>query len=129
MFPRRKLKKEKGKVKTMQITVREFKDIVLITITERIDGSTAPEVERVLESLQHRGKYKLVVDMSQLAYISSAGYRVLLSAQRNSKRYDRGEVILAGAPEQIRQALDISGFTDYFKMYNEISAVPDLEGQ
>lgn len=113
----------------MQIVVREFKDVVLITITERIDGSTAPEVENVLESLQHRGRYKLVVDMSQLGYISSAGYRVLLSAQRKAKRYDRGEVILAGVPEQIRQSLDISGFTDYFTIYKEISAVPELENQ
>jgi anti-anti-sigma factor len=113
----------------MQIIIREFEQVVLITITERIDGSTAPEVERVLESLQYRGRYKLVVDMSQLGYISSAGYRVLLSAQRNSKRYDNGEVILAGVPEQIRQALDISGFTDYFKIYKEISAVPELEDQ
>jgi anti-sigma B factor antagonist len=112
----------------MQITVREFNHIVLISITERIDGSTAREVETVLESLQHRGKYKLVVDMSQLDYISSAGYRVLLSAQRNSKRDDRGEVILAAVPDQIRQSLEISGFTDYFKIYNEISAVPELEG-
>ena len=113
----------------MPIVVREFKDVVLITITERIDGSTAPEVENVLESLQRRGSYKLVIDMSQLGYISSAGYRVLPSAQRNSKRFDRGELILAGVPEQILQALDISGFTDYFKIYKEISAVPELEGQ
>jgi anti-anti-sigma factor len=113
----------------MQIVVREYKDAVLITITERIDGSTAPEVEKVIESLQYRGRYKLVVDMSELAYISSAGYRVLLSAQRNSKRFDRGEVILAGVPEQIRQSLDVSGFTDYFKIYKEISAVPELESQ
>ncbi len=113
----------------MQIVVREYRDAVLITITDRIDGSTAPEVEKVIESLQYRGRYKLVVDMSELAYISSAGYRVLLSAQRNSKRFDRGEVILAGVPEQIRQSLDISGFTDYFKIYKEISAVPELESQ
>ena len=113
----------------MRITVREFRDVVLITITERIDGSTAREVEQVLESIQHRGQHKLVIDMSQLEYISSAGYRVLLSAQRNFKRHDRGEVILAGVPESIRQALDISGFTDYFTIYNDISAVPELEGQ
>ena len=119
---------EKMEIATMQITVREIKDVVLITITERIDGSTAPEVENVLESLQRRGRYKLVIDMSQLGYISSAGYRVLLAAQRNSRRYD-GEVILAGVPEQILQALDISGFTDYFRIYKEISTVPELEGQ
>ena len=111
----------------MQITVREFNEVVLITITERIDGSTAPEVEQILESIQYRGRYKLVIDMSQLVYISSAGYRVLLSAQRNSMRHGQGEVILAGVPEQIRQALDISGFTDYFKIYNDLSAVPELE--
>jgi len=113
----------------MQITVREFKNAALITITERIDGSTAPEVEQVFESIQHRGQHKLVIDMSLLEYISSAGYRVLLSAQRNSMRYGRGEVILAGVPAQILQALDISGFTDYFKIYTDISTVPELQGE
>ena len=113
----------------MEITVREFKHVVLITITERLDGSTAPEVEHVIESLQYQGRYKLVIDISRLEYISSAGYRVLLSAQRNSMRHERGEVILVGVPASIRQTLDISGFTDYFKIYNEISAVPELESQ
>ena len=113
----------------MQITVKEYKDAVLIAITERIDGSTAPEVEQVLESLQGRGRYKFVIDMSQLEYISSAGYRVLLSAQRNSMRFNRGEVILAGVPAQIHQSLDISGFTDYFKMYKDLSTVPELVDQ
>jgi anti-sigma B factor antagonist len=112
----------------MEITVREFKHAVLITITERLDGSTAPEVEHIIGSLRDQGRYKLVIDISRLEYISSAGYRVLLSAQRNSKRHDRGEVILVGVPEPIRQTLDISGFTDYFKIYKEISAVPELEG-
>ena len=113
----------------MEITVQEFKHVVLIKITERIDSSTAPEVEQVLESLRYRGRHKLVIDLSQLEYISSAGYRVLLSAQRNSKRHGQGEVILAGLPEQIRQSLDISGFTDYFKIYKDLSVVPELEGQ
>jgi len=109
----------------MEITVRELKHVVVIKITERIDSSTAPEVEQILQSLQYQGKYKLVIDISELEYISSAGYRVLLSAQRNSMRHDRGEVVLVGVPEPIRQALDISGFTDYFKIYKDISAVPE----
>ena len=113
----------------MEITIQEFKHVVLIKITDRIDSSTAPEVEQVIESLRYRGRYKLVIDISQLEYISSAGYRVLLSAQRNSKRHGQGEVMLAGVPEQIRQSLDISGFTDYFKIYKDLSAVPELEGQ
>jgi len=112
----------------MEIIVREIKHAVLITITERLDGSTSPEVEHVIASLQNQGRYKLVIDVSRVDYISSAGYRVLLSAQRNSKRHEHGEVILVGVPESIRQTLDISGFTDYFKIYNELSAVPDLEG-
>ena len=113
----------------MEITVQEFKHVVLIKITERIDSSTAPEVEQVIESLRYRGRYKLVIDISQLEYISSAGYRVLLLAQRNSMRHGQGEVMLAGVPEQIRQSLDISGFTDYFKIYKDLSVVPELEGQ
>jgi anti-anti-sigma regulatory factor len=60
--------------------------------------------------------------MSPLEYISSAGFRALGAAQRNSKRHPPGEVVLTQVPDLILEALEIVGFTDYFKILDPLSA-------
>ena len=103
----------------MEITTQEFKHCDLITIKGRIDSATAPQMAQALESANESGKYKLVVDMSALEYMSSAGFRALLAAQRNSKKYNRGEVVLVNVPARIREALDLAGFTELFKTFDD----------
>jgi len=43
----------------------------------------------------------------------------LLAAQRNSRRYNRGEVVLSSVPERIREALELAGFTELFKTFDD----------
>lgn len=103
----------------MEITVQEFKHCDMITIKGRIDSATAPQLAQALEAANNNGKYKLVVNMNDLEYMSSAGFRALLAAQRNSKRYNRGEVVLAAVPDRIREALELAGFTELFKTFDD----------
>lgn len=103
----------------MDITVQEFKHCDMITVKGRVDSATAPQLAQALETASDGGKYKIVVNMSELEYMSSAGFRALLSAQRNSKRYNRGEVVLASVPERIREALELAGFTELFKTFDD----------
>jgi anti-sigma B factor antagonist len=56
--------------------------------------------------------------MSELEYMSSAGFRALLAAQRNCKRYNRGELVLASVPARIHEALELAGFTELFKIFD-----------
>ena len=103
----------------MEITVQEFKHCDMLTIKGRIDSATAPQLAQALEAANNNGKYKLVVNMNDLEYMSSAGFRALLAAQRNSKRYNRGEVVLAAVPDRIREALELAGFTELFKTFDD----------
>ena len=103
----------------MEITVKEFKHCDMITVSGRVDSSTAPQLAQALEAANDGGKYKLVVNMAGLEYMSSAGFRALLAAQRNSKRYNRGEVVLAQVPDRIREALELAGFTELFKTFDD----------
>ena len=89
----------------MDITVQEFKHCDMITVKGRVDSSTAPQLTQALESANDGGKYKLVINMNDLEYMSSAGFRALLAAQRNCKRYNRGEVVLARVPDRIRNPM------------------------
>ena len=103
----------------MELTTQEFKHCDLITIKGRVDSATAPQLAQALETANESGKYKLVVDMAGLEYMSSAGFRALLAAQRNSKKYNRGEVVLVNVPGRIREALELAGFTELFKTFDD----------
>ncbi len=103
----------------MEITTKEFKHCHLISLSGRVDSATAPQFTQVMDSLIDKGVYKFVIDMSGLEYMSSAGFRALLAAQRSCKRYNRGEIILASVPTRIQEALDLAGFTELFKSYPE----------
>ncbi len=103
----------------MEINSKEFKHCSLVTVNGRVDSATAPQFSQVLNKQIDKGVYKFVIDMSGLEYMSSAGFRALLAAQRSCKRYNRGEVILAAVPSRIHEALELAGFTELFKTYPE----------
>ncbi len=103
----------------MEITNQEFKHCDLLNVKGRVDSATAPEFSKALEKITEDGKYKIVIDMGELEYMSSAGFRALLAAQRNCKRYNRGEVVLVKVPERIREALELAGFTELFKTFDD----------
>lgn len=106
----------------MQTEIKEFKHCTVIEIVGRVDSSTSPQLTQTLEKVTDDGNFKLVLDMSGLEYMSSAGFRALLATQRNCKRYNRGEVVLASVPERIREALELAGFTELFKTYEDALA-------
>ena len=110
----------------MEITTKEFQHVELITIKGRMDSVEALRLAQALESAYHRGRYRIVVDMSQLEYMSSAGFRALGDAQRNSKRHPHGEVILAQVSVRIYEALDLVGFTESFRLFDDVTSALDF---
>jgi anti-sigma B factor antagonist len=106
----------------MEITSQEINHVELITVKGRVDSVEAARLAKALESASRRGKHKIVVDMREVEYMSSAGFRALGDAQRNSRRHQRGEVVLAQVPDTIREALEIVGFTEYFHIEDSVPA-------
>jgi len=105
----------------MEVTTQEFKHCDLISVKGRVDSATAPEFSKELEKATNTGRYKIALDMHELEYMSSAGFRALLAAQRNCKRYNRGEVVLVRVPDRIREALELAGFTELFKTFDDVT--------
>ena len=104
----------------MEITTREFKHSYLVNIVGRLDSSNAPQLNEKLNEIMESGKYKIVLDLSGLEFISSAGLRVIVNTQKTCKRYNRGEVVLASVPSNIYASLDLVGFTALFKIYDDV---------
>ncbi len=111
----------------MEITSNQFKYCDLVKVAGRIDSSTAPQLGEVLSAVTDSGRFKIVLDMSKLNFISSAGLRVLINAQKTCKRYNRGEVILSEVPANIKAALELAGFTALFKIVDDtLTAVGNI---
>ena len=80
-----------------------------ITLEGRLDTTTAPELESELKTALD-GITELVFEIKDLAYISSAGLRVLLSAQKVMNK--QGSMVIRGASEEVMEIFDVTGFVD-----------------
>ncbi|MFC2064241.1 STAS domain-containing protein [Chloroflexota bacterium] len=105
--------------KEIEITTQQFKRCDLVSISGRIDSYTAPKLEEAIEEINDAGRYKIVLDLSGLEFMSSAGFRTMLLGQRNCKRYNRGEIVLASLPKRTKEALDLTGFLPLFKVFDD----------
>lgn len=106
----------------MEISVKQYKHCDLLSVQGKVDSYTAPDLTKAIESLNDNGQFKIVLDLSELEYMSSAGFRALLIGQRNCKRYNRGEIVLASVPKKICDALELTGFTPLFRMFEDVTA-------
>ncbi|HEY3313397.1 MAG TPA: STAS domain-containing protein [Anaerolineales bacterium] len=106
----------------MEVTSKQFKHCDLVGVKGRVDSSTSPKLGDALEAIAAEGRYKIVLDMASLEYMSSAGFRVLIAAQRNCRRYNRGEVVLANVPANIHSALELAGFTSLFRVFPDVTS-------
>jgi len=103
----------------MEINTQRFKHCALINVKGRVDSYTASKLSDEMEALNKDGCYKIVLDLSGLEFMSSAGLRALLIGQKTAKRYNRGEIVLAAVPKRIYEAIELAGFVPLFKFFNE----------
>ena len=80
-----------------------------IALQGRLDTATAPELEEVLKS-SLEGVTELVIDLEELEYISSAGLRVLLAAQKAMNK--QGAMKVQNVNETVNEIFEVTGFTD-----------------
>ena len=80
-----------------------------ISLEGRLDTGSAPQLEGVLKE-KLRGVTALEMDFAQLAYISSAGLRVLLSAMKLMKK--QGSMVVRNVNETVMEVFEITGFAD-----------------
>ena len=94
----------------MTINVERDFELVTLEITGRLDTTTAPKLETVINALSEDTK-ELVFDMAELEYISSAGIRVLLGAYRKFGSND-GIMRIEGANDMVLEVFEMTGLTE-----------------
>lgn len=83
---------------------------MIIKVSGRVDTTTAPELEKAIKSSLD-GTQELILDFENLDYISSAGLRVVLSAQK-SMNAQNGKMKVTNVNEIVSEVFDITGFAE-----------------
>lgn len=109
----------------MEIQSSEFKRCNVIKTSGRIDGSNAQELAQALKALTSKGKTNIVFDMSDVTFVASAGWWVLIDTQKTCK--PTGELVLVKIDQGIKDSLNLVGMGSYFRTYEDVtSAVGDF---
>jgi anti-sigma B factor antagonist len=107
----------------MEIQTQELKRVTLFVINGRIDSTNATELGDALNTAIDAGRTQIVVDLSNVEYMSSAGLRELVTALKKVKK-GTGDLRLASPSERVQDVLDLAGLDTIFEIYdNQVEAV------
>ena len=97
----------------LKMTKNAVDDVLTIALEGRLDTNTAPDLEKELKE-STEGINELILDLEKLEYISSAGLRVLLAAQKTMAK--KGGMKLIHVNDLIMEILDVTGFVDILEI-------------
>ncbi len=102
----------------MEIEISNEQEITIITLSGELQRQTAPGIrEKIIPLIAP--DCKILLDMSDVSYMSSAGLRLLLLFYRQIED-QHGHVVLTGLQEMVQDTMSITGFLEFFTAYNTI---------
>ncbi|MGB2895831.1 MAG: STAS domain-containing protein [Anaerolineales bacterium] len=100
----------------MEITVKGYKRVAVVTVAGRVDSVTYSEFESVLQAELEQGRVNVALDLSGVEFISSAGLRVLVNARKTVKNAG-GKIVIAQPSQQVSETLEIAGLEVLFEQF------------
>jgi anti-sigma B factor antagonist len=103
----------------METSVEQRGNVSTVHIVGRVDGFTADTLQQVFSAEVAGGHRELVADFREVDYTSSAGLRVLLGTVKEA-RSRGGDLRLAGPRPEVRNVLELSGFTGILRVFDTV---------
>jgi anti-sigma B factor antagonist len=100
----------------MEIHVNEHTSATVVAISGSLDALTSADFSSFMSGQIERGQSQLIVDLSQVDYMSSAGLRAILAVLKEA-RQQGGDLRLAVAQPGVEKILKLSGFMSILKFY------------
>jgi anti-anti-sigma factor len=108
----------------VKISTKQYKRVDLVEVHGRIDSSTAPQLDQTLQKIIDDGRYRIVVDLAETDFMSSAGLRAMISALKQVRRFNRGDLRISSMPGKVKKAFELAGLMELFKEFdNSVDAV------
>lgn len=107
----------------MEINASEMKRVQLFEVIGRVDSSNATELGSAMDRVVDDGRNNLVLDLSGVEYMSSAGLREMVRVLKRVKR-GGGDLRIANPSDRVKEVLELAGLDTIFEIYpTQVEAV------
>lgn len=103
----------------MNISERDHNGITIFTLEGRVDSEGAVDLDLALQAATAEDKYKLILEMSQVRYINSAGLRTLADILTQTQRQN-GDLKLVNLNPKVQRVFQIIGFDKFFHIFSSV---------
>lgn len=103
----------------MEIERKEENGVSILSIAGRMDAYTTPQAEQAVQEILADGNTRLLMDLSALDYLSSAGLRVILGAVKQLKQ-SGGNLVVCGMNPFVKEIFDVSGFSSIIPIVDTV---------
>lgn len=108
----------------MELAHRRMNRVDVLTISGRMQAPEAAKLQEKISQLFAEGRFRILLDLANLEYISSPGLRVLIEARKRAREwklsdFDRGDVRIVHLPSRIKEVFDLTGFTALFQIFED----------
>lgn len=103
----------------LEVTTEKHKSHLVLKVQGRMDNKTSPDFAEKVEHFVEAGEKRIVVDMSGLEYISSAGLRALLNAGMHLRSIE-GALSLCCLAGMVKDVLEVAGFGQMFPVHETL---------
>ena len=105
----------------MDIEIKNLDHVKIINISGDLNAATSSEAEAKITQLIMGGNRNLIIDLERLNYISSAGLRIFLAANKLIRKSD-GEIRFCRFNKTVKEVFEISGFMMVFKYFPDLNS-------
>lgn len=108
----------------MNITTHEQNGITVVALDGRVDSEGAVDLELALQTALNEGQFKMILDMSGVRYLNSAGLRTLADVLTQC-REQNGDLKLVALSPKVERVFQIIGFDKFFSIYADVDSAVD----
>ncbi|MCA9991966.1 MAG: STAS domain-containing protein [Ardenticatenaceae bacterium] len=113
---------------TLEINTEIYGKLAEVTVVGRVDSSTSPQLDDKLKELADEKKSHIILDLSQVSFLSSAGLRAVVSSLRTSRKIG-GNTILLNPSERVLEVLQLAGLDSVIDIYHDKQEALDSFGR
>jgi anti-sigma B factor antagonist len=100
----------------VEITTKEYRRVAVVSVSGRIDTSTSTQFEETITSMIDKGHFNLVMDFSDVDFLSSSGLRILVTTRKKLREMG-GDIVLANPSQRASDSVEIAGLDRLFQSY------------
>ena len=105
------------------ITIDKKNAVSIVHVAGKIDATTSEDLEDSLMDLLDKGETKIILELENTDYISSAGLRVLVVITKHL--YDSGFFCLCNVSENVSEIIEMAGFNTFMNVYEDLETALD----